>query len=134
MWKRSLISLLVLTLFFLTTPAAKTQVAGASNGKAAAVAAGLAGAGAVIGFAVYFAVHHGHSLTGCAASRPGELQLMNEGDQKSYELTGDTTGIKAGDRVRVSGSKAQGNPSARQFVVTKLSKNYGACRTTPATS
>ena len=42
-----------------------------SNGQIAGVAAGIAAAGAAIGIGVYYAVHHGHSLTGCSLPAPG---------------------------------------------------------------
>lgn len=128
MWKSSLLSLVALALLLSASPSAKANVGYASNGKAAAVAAGLAGAGAGIAFLIYYSTHRGHSLRGCAASSPDGLQLMSEGDQRSYSLSGDIAGIKSGDRVRVSGSKVKGDSKHRKFVVTKLSKDYGACK------
>jgi len=136
MWKRSLIALLIPVLFLLTSPAAKAQggpIGCCSKGQTAGIVAALVGAGAAIGIGVYYAIHHGHALRGCAAADPSGLQLVNEGDQRSYALTGDTAAIKTGDRVRVSGSKVKGDPNHRQFVVTKLSKDYGACKVASAT-
>ncbi len=37
----------------------------------------------------------------------------------------------AGNRVQVSGNKTRGGSSGRQFIVTKLSKDYGACKGQP---
>ena len=94
----------------------------------------LVGVGALIGVGVYFAVHHGHSLKGCASPGPGGMQLLNEGDQQTYALAGDVDGIKAGNRVRVSGNKKKATGNSRQFVATKLSKDYGPCKIQTATS
>jgi len=57
--------------------------------------------------------------------------MVNEGDQQTYALTGDVDGIKAGNRVRLSGNKKKAD---KKFVVTKLAKDYGPCKaqaTTP---
>ncbi len=89
----------------------------------------VAAIGAGIGIGIYYAVRHGHALTGCAVSGASGLQLQNEGDQQSYALIGDVASIKSGDRVRVSGKKVKGNAgAARQFLVEKLSKDYGSCK------
>jgi hypothetical protein len=60
--------------------------------------------------------------------------LLNEGDQQTYALAGDVNGIKAGNRIRVSGNKKKSTVNNRQFVTTKLSKDYGPCKTQPSTS
>lgn len=140
MLKRSSISLLAPLSFLLITPFVNAQ--SAPNWKldigpsGAQVAGAAIGAAAVIGvtvFTIYHFSHRGHSLRGCVASSPGGLQLINEGDQQPYDLTGATATIKPGDRVRVKGKKIKSDPNHRQFVVEKLSKDYGACRATPAT-
>jgi len=79
----------------------------------------------LIGVGVYFAVHHGHSLKGCASSGTDGLQLLNEGNQQTYLLAGNVDGIKPGDRIGVSGKKSR---PGKKFVVGKLSKDYGPCR------
>jgi hypothetical protein len=131
MLKRFLIALLIPALFLLTSQVAKAQSGDGkivSNGEIAGAIAGAAGAVAVIVFVIYYSIHHGHTLRGCAVAAPGELWLVNESDQRHYELTGETSRVKSGDRVRVSGSQVKGNLNHRQFVVTKLSKDYGACK------
>jgi hypothetical protein len=131
--KRPLIVLFICVFCFTTTKTASAGIAGASNGKTAGVIIALVGVGALIGVGVYFAVHHGHSLKGCASSAPGGIQLLNESDQQTYALAGDVDGIKAGSRVRVSGNKKKDAGGGRQFVATKLSKDYGPCKIQPAT-
>jgi|SRR5271165_211207 len=90
------------------------------------VAIGAIGAG--IGIGIYYAVHHNHSLTGCAVSGANGLELQNKGDQQTYALVGAVTAIKPGDRIRVSGKrvkKSSGPPP--QFLVEQLSKDFGPC-------
>ena len=131
--KRPLIVLLLCILCFTTTKTASAGIAGASNGKTAGVLIALVGAGALIVVGVYFAVHHGRSLKGCASSGPGGMQLLNESDQQTYALAGDVDGINPGNRVRVSGNKQKPTGGGRQFVATKLSKDYGPCKIQPST-
>jgi len=131
--KRKLIIVVICVFCFTTTKTASAGIAGASDGKTAGVIIALVGVGVLIGVGVYFALHHGHSLKGCASSGPGGIQLLNESDQQTYALAGDVDGIKAGDRVRVSGNKKKTTGGDRQFVATKLSKDYGPCKIQPAT-
>jgi hypothetical protein len=120
----------------LVTIAAKPAAANSipTNTDVVWIGVGVAAIGAGIGFGIYFAVHHGHSLTGCAISTANGVQLQNEGDQLSYALVGEVAGIKSGERIRVSGKpeKKSAGPD-RQFIVEKLNKDYGACRVLPAT-
>jgi hypothetical protein len=123
--KRPLFVLLIWMLCFLLTKPADAGIAGASNGKTAGVLIALVGVGVLIGVGVYVAVHHGHSLKGCASSGAAGLQVLNEGNQKTYLLSGNVDGIKPGNRIGVSGTKSHGGQG---FVVAKLSKDYGLCR------
>jgi len=54
---------------------------------------------------------------------------VSESDQQPYMLTGEVTGIQSGDRVRVIGRKQKSETGPRQFIVEKLAKKYGACKT-----
>jgi hypothetical protein len=89
---------------------------------------GIAAGGAVVGIAVFYAFHHGHSITGCAVSGADSLELQRQSDQQMFSLVGDVANVKAGDKVRVSGKKKKKNGDApRQFLVEKLEKGYGQC-------
>jgi hypothetical protein len=132
-FKRPLIVLFICVFCLTTNKTASAGIAGASNGKTAGVIIALVGAVALIGVGVYFAVHHGHSMKGCVSSGPGGIDLLNDRDQQTYALTGDVDGIKAGNRVRVSGNKKKAVGGGRQFVATKVSKDYGPCKIQLAT-
>jgi hypothetical protein len=103
------------------------------SSKIVGISLGLVAVGAGVGLGIYFAVHHGHTLTGCAASTPDGVELVTEGDRQTYSLIGDVAGIKAGDRVRVSGKKKKDGGSSRRFLVEKPAKDFGACKALPAT-
>jgi hypothetical protein len=128
----------VITLALLGVAAGPTTVYGAnrqssdpqivSNGKIAGVAAGIAGAGAAIGIGVFYAVHHGHSLTGCAVLGSDGIELVSEGVHETWLLVGEVNDIKPGERVHVSGKKEKkDSANTRQFLVEKVSKNFGPC-------
>lgn len=69
------------------------------------VAAALIGAGAVIGVGTYF-LARAPRLTGCVVSQGGALGLQETaaGDPM-YLLEGETSGLHAGERVKVIGRK-----------------------------
>jgi hypothetical protein len=136
MLKRSLISLVTLMLLLATVRSAQASDSPLSlvhGGKKAGIIVGLIAIPVVIGITIYHFSHRGRSLKGCAVSSPGGLQLINESDQRTYDLAGETAVIKTGDRVQVKGKKIKGDPNHRRFLVTKLSKDYGTCRASPAT-
>jgi hypothetical protein len=68
-------------------------------------------------------------LKGCVADSAKDLELRT-GDNHSFVLLGATTGIKAGDRVKVTGSrekKVNGVSDRPSFVIDKLDRDYGTC-------
>jgi hypothetical protein len=104
-----------------------------SKGQVVGILVGIGVGGAAIGVGVYYAVHHGHSLNGCAVSGPGGLALQNRGDLQTYALVGEVSAIKPGDRIRVAGKKEKKNSGVpQQFLVEKLNKDYGSCTAAPA--
>jgi NADH:ubiquinone oxidoreductase subunit K len=133
--------LLCVSLLLFAEPA-KAQIGGISGpigiskSQATWIIVGIVAAGAAIGIGIYLVIHHNHdrSITGCAVSSGGSLSLQHEGDQRSYNLLGDTAAIKPGDRVRVSGKERKEYPSGNHdFLVDKLAKDYGPCKALPAT-
>jgi hypothetical protein len=104
-----------------------------TTAKTTLVVAALIAAAAAIGVGVYFAIRQGHTVKGCVAAGSDGLVLQTEGGQ-SFALLGASTGIKAGDRIKVTGSrkkKVNGVTDRQSFVVDKLDKDYGACAVSP---
>jgi hypothetical protein len=121
-------TLLIFLLTILCLSPTRTARADRIGPGGAEVAGVIVAVGALVGVGVYYAVHHGHSLRGCASGHPDGIQLLNEGDQHVYLLGGNVDGVKPGDRVRVSGKKKNNGGNNRQFFVKKLSKDYGPCK------
>lgn len=123
--RRKLLSLLLcISLLLLPKPArADSLQTTATEILIAAVALGAA-----LGVGIYFLVRQPPSISGCAASSADGLTLQNQGDQQTYSLIGDTAGIKAGERIRVSGKKKKDPSGKHEFLVEKLKKDYGACK------
>jgi len=96
--------------------------------KLVGITVGLAAVGAVIGIGVYAGVHRNYRLTGCALAGTGGLELWSPGEQRTYAVIGEVSGVKPGERVRLSGKKSKQNEGMkRQFLVEKLEKDFGAC-------
>jgi hypothetical protein len=100
-----------------------------SNAKSDLLIAGFLTAVALVGVGVYFAMRHQHNLKGCVVDGSKGMELQTESGE-GFALFGQTAGVKAGERVKISGSrqKAVKGVSARQsFVVQRLDKDFGAC-------
>jgi hypothetical protein len=100
-----------------------------SNAKTDVIIAGTLTAAALVVLGIYFAQHHSHSLKGCGMDGPKGMELQTANGQ-NFALFGETTGIKAGDEVKVVGSrqkKVNGVTASQSFVVERLDKDYGAC-------
>jgi len=125
-----LVLLLCLLIGFYTQPA---QASIPTQNQVTGIIIAIVAIGAGIGIGVYFLVRRPPSLTGCAATGSNGLTLENESDHQAFMLIGDTSNLKDGERVRVTGKKQKKDASgARTFLVEKLNKDYGACKLSPA--
>lgn len=105
-------------------------------GKGIALGIGVtAGALAAIGIAL--AINHDHhTLVGCVSSGPSGFEVQT-GDAKTWSLEGNAVAIKAGDRVKLHGSKmkkADRSSSSAVFKVEKLKRDYGPCAVASAST
>lgn len=123
----------VCALLIAMTATAKAQIGWkVTPGAKAGIVIVLVAVGVGAGIGISYAVRHGHSLNGCAASGSDGLQLENKGDGQMYVLTGEVAAIKSGDRVRVSGKKGKKNGAMpSDFLVKKLNKDFGPCKISP---
>ena len=69
------------------------------------------------------------AITGCVISGQSGMTLTDEKDKQIYTISGDTTGIKPGDRMKLQGKKVKPKGVDKTLVweARQVSKNYGAC-------
>jgi hypothetical protein len=71
----------------------------------------------------------GRTITGCVDSGESGMLLTNEKDKHVYVLSGNTAGVKPGDRMTLTGKKTKSNSGATLVWDTKsISKDFGTCR------
>jgi hypothetical protein len=100
---------------------------GPSNGEIVGIIAGAAAAIAVVGILLYRQAHKHPSITGCVATGADGLNLKNEKDKNIYTLSGDSTALRAGERVKLQGKKIKDSGGKPSFHVERLKKDYGNC-------
>ena len=92
----------------------------------------VVGSAAAITVVTVVLVHNSHpTLKGCVAAGLGGMLVQNDGDQKTYALTGITASIKVGDIVKVKGKKYKKQKDSagnEEFTVTQVGKDYGPCK------
>lgn len=70
------------------------------------------------------------TITGCV--NPGEngLILTDQKDKQTYALSGETAGIKPGDRMKLRGKKVKPKNQGKTMVweVSEVSRDFGVCR------
>ena len=100
-----------------------------SGGQAIGIVVGSAAAITIVTIVL---VHNAQpTLKGCVTAGPGGMLVQNEGDQKTYALTGTTASLKAGDIVKVKGKKYKKQKDSaghQEFAVTQVGKDYGPCK------
>ena len=71
----------------------------------------------------------GRTITGCVNSGASGVLLTDEKDKRVYVLSGDTAGVKAGERMSLTGRKIKANSGATLVWETKkISKDLGSCQ------
>jgi len=58
------------------------------------------------------------------------MTITDEEDRKAYLLSGETTGIKAGVRMKLEGKrlKAKGSDKSRVWETKQVLKDFGVCQ------
>lgn len=137
MIKKSLAGVLILALGFVLCVPAQAQAPdilapgahlGPSSGEIAGVIVGVVAAVVVVTILV---VHHSkkRAVTGCVNSGPDGMTVTDEGDKRVYTLSGDTAGVKVGERVRLQGKRIKAGAGKQPIWDTrKIGKDFGACQ------
>jgi hypothetical protein len=69
-------------------------------------------------------------ITGCVNSGENGMSLTDEKDKRIYALSGNTAGIKPGERVTLQGKKIKPKGANNTFVweTKSVTKDFGACQ------
>jgi hypothetical protein len=71
----------------------------------------------------------GRTITGCVNSGASGMTVTDEKDKRVYVLSGDTAGVKPGERMSFAGRKIKANSGATLVWETKkVSKDLGSCQ------
>jgi hypothetical protein len=91
----------------------------------------IIGAAAVVAAVIFLAIHYSkkRSITGCVASTGTAMTVTDENDKKIYALSGNTTGVKPGDRMKLKGQKVKptGPDKTPIWKATDVNKDFGVC-------
>jgi hypothetical protein len=90
-------------------------------------------AAAIVAFITISSFHHRHKsivITGCVVPAESGMAMNNNDDKKLYLLSGDTTGVKPGERMSLLGKESKSNrqAQARSWQITKVVKDFGVCQ------
>jgi hypothetical protein len=116
----------------LTVGAAKPARAVDAEGVLIIIASTAAVAAIAVGITMTI-VHHKRKkivITGCVISGEKGMKVTDEEDKKTYVLSGDTSGIKAGDRMKLEGKglKAKNPDKSRVWETKQVIKDLGVCQ------
>ena len=120
---------LIITLSFVLCMPLEAQNSGkiVSNGTIAGAIVGVAAGVAVVAIV---AIHYSkkRTITGCVNSVTKGMTITDEKDKQSYVLSGDTTNIKPGNRMRLQGKKAKSSDKTLVWEARKVTKDFGVCQ------
>jgi hypothetical protein len=104
-------------------------IGGVTKGEIIGIIVGVVAAITVVAIVVVHESRKTRTITGCVSSGPNGMILTNEKDKHSYALSGNTAGVKPGERITVQGKKI--NPSAGKPLTwdTKaITSDLGVCQ------
>jgi hypothetical protein len=131
MASKVLSALLTIALTFVLCIPLEAQNAGkiVSNGTIAGVIVGVV---AGVDVLAIVAIHYSkkRTITGCVNSEANGMTVTDEKDKQSYLLSGDTTNVKPGDRMRLQGNKVKpkGSDKTLAWDTRKVANDFGVCQ------
>ena len=115
----------------LAQPAEAQFINGQIGPSAGPIVAGIVGTAAAVVVVTVLVIHYSkkRAITGCVVPGQTGMTLIDEKDKQTYMLSGDTTDIKPGDRMKLKGKKVKPKGPDKTLVweARQVSKNYGAC-------
>ena len=100
-----------------------------SGGAIAGAIVAVAAAVVVVAVVVIHKSTAKRTITGCVYSGENGMSVTDDKDKQSYALSGDTAGIKPGDRMTLQGKKIKpkdGKPLG--WETKRITKDLGVCQ------
>lgn len=100
---------------------------------AGAIVGGIVAAGAAVVIVAVVIIHKStakRTITGCVNSGENGMSVTDEKHKQSYALSGNTSGIKPGDRMTLQGKKIKTKDAAKTLVweTKQVTKDFGLCQ------
>jgi hypothetical protein len=93
---------------------------------------GIVAAAAVVTVLVVVLIHKSKktAITGCVGSGENGMTITDEKDRRIYALSGNTMGIKPGDKMKLKGKKvkAKGPDKTLVWEAKAVTKDFGVCQ------
>ncbi len=112
----------------LITPARadKLQTAGEE------IVIGIVAVAAALVVTTILVIHYSkkRNITGCVSSGENAMTVTDEKDKQIYALSGNTVGIKPGDRMRLQGKKVKPKSPDKTLVweTREVNRDFGPCQ------
>jgi hypothetical protein len=130
---KCLSAVLIIALSFVLCVPAEAQsssgtIGGVGTGTIAGVIVGVVAGVAVIAIvAIYYSKKR--TITGCVKPAQNGFIVNDEKDKLVYTLSGDTAGVKQGERMTLQGKKIKPNAgNTLGWEITKIRTDYGVCQ------
>jgi hypothetical protein len=110
---------------------AEAQFIGQVGPSGGPIVAGIVVTAAALVVVTVVVIHYSkkRAITGCVVLGQSGMTLIDEKDKQIYTLSGDTTDIKPGDRMKLQGKKVKPKDPDKTLVweAKKVTNDYGAC-------
>ncbi|MGD1213370.1 MAG: hypothetical protein ABR861_00095 [Terriglobales bacterium] len=133
MTSKYLSGVLVITLSFVLCMPAEADsgtIGGVGTGTIVGVVVVVVVVVAVVAIVVIHKTSGKRTITGCVKPAQNGMTVNDENEQRVYTLSGDTAGVKPGERMTLQGKKIKpnaGNPLG--WEITKIRADFGVCQT-----
>ncbi len=123
---------LIVVLSVVLTQPAEAQAGGRKIVSTGTIVGAIVGIVAAVVVVTVVAIHESskkRTITGCVSSGENGISVRDEKDKRIYVLSGNTAGIRTGDRITLSGKKV--NPKGAGTLIweaKRVAKNFGPCQ------
>jgi hypothetical protein len=98
-----------------------------------AIVGAIAGAAAALVIVAVVVIHESskkRTITGCVNSGENGMSVTDDKDKQTYTLSGNTAGIKTGDRITLQGKKVKpkGTDKTLTWEAKNVTKDFGVCQ------